>query len=251
MKIIGADGIFLLLVLLLDRGGLVQVASSALLMPTMPQQQQQQPHPLEDATSWNLHVQRRQLKSSGDDDDGYNESAYGDYSDNSSEDTPYTIEHKKPKKHIPFAGGDTTHGMMIDAGSQGTRLHIFEWEKRFLLDKEDLLAVSQGKKLSIPTSSSRWTDKYTPGIDVFAYHKSPKKVKHALKKYLGPLIDFAKEALKEKKDQWHTYPLFLKATGGMRTLPKKERVRLITAIRELFMTMTISIHLPFRTNRLE
>ena len=121
------------------------------------------------------------------------------------------------------------------SGSQGTRLHIYEWDKRFLLDQDDLLEVTEGKALSIPTSNSRWTDKYLPGLDVFAYHKHPKKLRKALGKYLGPLLDFAKEVLKEKEDQWHTYPIFLKATGGMRTLPKIERVRLMETIRDLFL----------------
>lgn len=218
-------------------------------------------HPLEDAKSWDLHV-RRVLQAATD--DGGNKEVQED------EETPYTIIHKKRKKHVPFAGGDTTHGMMIDAGSvskymysmlytheygcrtsplliahitrcfasqqtqQGTRLHIYEWDKRFLLDEDDLLDVAHGEKLSIPTSNSRWTDKYTPGLDVFAYHKNPAKQKKALKKYLGPLLEFAKEILKDKEDQWHTYPIYLKATGGMRTLPAAERVRLIDAIRSLF-----------------
>jgi Golgi nucleoside diphosphatase len=119
------------------------------------------------------------------------------------------------------------------SGSQGTRLHIYEWDKRFLLDQDDLLEVTKGQKLSIPTSNSRWTDKYLPGLDVFAYHKNPEKLKKSLAKYLGPLIDFAKEVLKEKEDQFHEYPIFLKATGGMRTLPKTDRVRVIDTIREL------------------
>jgi Golgi nucleoside diphosphatase len=102
------------------------------------------------------------------------------------------------------------------------------------LDEEDLLDVAHGQKLSIPTSNARWTDKYTPGLDVFAYHKNPKKLKDSLKEYLGPLLEFAKTVLAEKEDQWSTYPIFLKATGGMRTLPKEDRVRLMNAIRELF-----------------
>ena len=36
---------------------------------------------------------------------------------------------------------------------------MYEWEKRILLDQNDLLDVAHGLKLSIPTSSSRWTDK--------------------------------------------------------------------------------------------
>jgi len=177
-------------------------------------------HPLEDDKSWDLH-QGRSLK-------------VVQKKKETEDDTPYIIVHKKPKKHIPFAGGDTTHGMMIDAGSQGTRLHIYEWDKRFLLDEDDLLAVSHGKKLSIPTSNSRWTDKYTPGLDVFTYHKNPDKFINALRDYLNPLLDFARNVLKEKESEWATYPIYLKATGGVRTLPQSERIRLIEAVRALF-----------------
>jgi Golgi nucleoside diphosphatase len=75
---------------------------------------------------------------------------------------------------------------------------------------------------------------------VFAYHKHPKTLRRALAKYLGPLLDFAKTILKEKEDQWHTYPIFLKATGGMRTVPKEERVRLMEVIRDLFLDETFN-----------
>jgi len=195
-------------------------------------------HPLEDRKSWDLHVER---------------SLTGDVRRMLSDPTlpikddvmgldavPYTIKHKKPKKHIPFAGGDTIHGMMIDAGSQGSRLHIYEWEKRFLLDQDDLLGVAHGLKLSIPTSSSRWTDKYTPGLDVFAYHKDPEKLKKAIAGYLGPLLDFARKILKDKEDQWSKYPIYLKATGGLRTLSQPDRLRLVKAVRELFHDKTFN-----------
>ena len=200
-------------------------------------------HALEDKTSWDLFKRRQGLKTDGISVDGphrqlkkqKNDTAPAiDHDKPTDEDTPYTIQHKKPKKHIPYAGGDTTHGLMIDAGSQGTRLHIYEWEKRFLLDQEDLLHVAQGMKLSIPTSDSRWTDKYTPGLDVFAFdHGDKKRQKKALQEYLGALIDFAKEVLKDKQEYWSTYPIFLKATGGMTTLPLKEREQVIDMVREL------------------
>lgn len=209
-------------------------------------------HPLEDHQSWDLHVSRqliavgeatiegdinlRRLVEETTDASPPKDEASAENAENS--DMPYTIKHKKPKKHIPFAGGDKTHGMMIDAGSQGTRLHIYEWDKRFLLDEDDLLQVSHGKKLSYPTSNNRWTDKYTPGLDVFGYHKNPEKLEKAVGEYLGALLDFAKEVLKDKEDEWHTYPIYLKATGGLRTLAQPERVRLMDCVRNLFNNET-------------
>jgi Golgi nucleoside diphosphatase len=207
-------------------------------------------HPLEDKKSWNHHVSRQLKLVAGSDtisEVDHDDSAAATPPAPTPDDdlTPYTIKHKKPKQHIPFAGGDTTHGMMIDAGSQGTRLHIYEWDKRFLLDEDDLLRVSHGKKLSFPTSTSRWTDKYTPGLDVFGYHTNPVKLEKAVGEYLGALLEFAKEVLKEKEDEWHKYPIYLKATGGVRTLPQSERVRIMKCVRDLFNNKTYN---PFDFN---
>jgi hypothetical protein len=69
-------------------------------------------HPLEDAQSWRLH-QRRSLE----EEDPNDSEAEQDNEEEEDVETPYKIMHKKLKNHIPFAGGDTTHGMIIDAGS--------------------------------------------------------------------------------------------------------------------------------------
>jgi hypothetical protein len=61
-------------------------------------------HPAENIKSFRLHEERHHRKLST-----YVTVKEGD------ENTPYTIKHKQLKNHIPFAGGDTTHGMMIDA----------------------------------------------------------------------------------------------------------------------------------------
>jgi len=226
-------------------------------------------HPLEDPTSWDLHMGRRKAQQQQqqantsssspprrflqkataatasisasastvgitfDADDRENDD---DDNDDHAWKLPFKVEHKKPKNHIPFAGGDTTHGIMIDAGSQGTRLHIYEWEKRFLLDEDDLVEQSEGKLLSYPTSNNRWTDKYTPGLDAFGVNlvDNPDQLEEAVGNYLGALLDFAKEVLRDKKDEWHTYPIYLKATGGLRTLPQPQRIQLLDCVRKLF-----------------
>jgi hypothetical protein len=82
-------------------------------------------HPLEDHESWDLHVSRQLIAVGEATIEGdINLRRLVETTDASppkdEADTPYTIKHKKPKKHIPFAGGDTTHGMMIDAGSVST-----------------------------------------------------------------------------------------------------------------------------------
>ncbi len=94
---------------------------------------------------------------------------------------------------------------------------------------------SKGKLLSYPTSNNRWTDKYTPGLDKFAqFNDNPDRLEETVGKYLGSLLDFAKEVLRDKEDEWHTYPIYLKATGGLRTLPQPDRVALMRMVRKLF-----------------
>ena len=94
-------------------------------------------------------------------------------------------------------------------------------------------------KLSYPTSNSRWTDKYEPGLDVFSdSHTNPEDLERAVGEYLGRLLDFAKKILKDKKEEWHNYPIYLKATGGLRTLSQPERVRLMGCVRRLFHNKT-------------
>lgn len=108
-----------------------------------------QMHPLEDPTSWDLHMGRRKAQQQADTssnspprrflqkataatasisasastvgitfdaDDRENDDDDNDNDDHAWK-LPFKVEHKKPKNHIPFAGGDTTHGIMIDAGS--------------------------------------------------------------------------------------------------------------------------------------
>lgn len=90
-------------------------------------------HPMEDIRSWRLHLERRTeqqaFQSSMQSNSRRRLATYvkveqvdGDVDGDGDGDgrTPYTVLHKKLKPHLPFAGGDTTHGMMIDAGSQGT-----------------------------------------------------------------------------------------------------------------------------------
>lgn len=61
----------------------------------------------------------------------------------------------------------TQHGMMIDAGSQGTRMHVYEFKSRILYTKHDIEQVISGLKLSFPTTDTRWTNRLKPGVSVY------------------------------------------------------------------------------------
>jgi hypothetical protein len=214
-----------------------------------------QKHPLEAKQSWNLFMEREQKQneqqnrrnlkkktkqrkkkkkhSTTDDDDEVTSFRRPQYNDD------IEVIHKEHNHKIPIADGTSMHGMMIDAGSQGTRIHIYEFDIRLLLDREEILGAANGQMLSFPTTNTRWTDKYTPGLDVFGQYQGD-DLKFHVANYLRPLVGFAKQVLKEKQDDWSKFPIYLKATGGLRTLPTPDRVRLMNCVRELFHNTTFN-----------
>lgn len=137
----------------------------------------------------------------------------------------------------PGINRETVHGLMIDAGSTGSRMHVYEWEPRILETDADVADAVAGTKLSFPGTDSRWTDRLQPGIASFA--KLPDdKLKEAVADYLRPLIDFAKAILHEKQQNFEEFPIFFRATAGMRILAPRDRSRVMTAVRELFSNKT-------------
>jgi GDA1/CD39 (nucleoside phosphatase) family len=113
---------------------------------------------------------------------------------------------------------DTVHGLMIDAGSQGSRMHIYEWEPRILRNEQDVQDAVAGNKLSFPGTDTRWTERLRPGLATFASIKDDDKLQRAVADYLAPLLNFATTVLHTKRASFHEYPIFLRATAGMRIL---------------------------------
>jgi hypothetical protein len=141
---------------------------------------------------------------------------------------------------VPRPEKTTQHAMMIDAGSQGTRLHVYEFEARILSRRKHVDDAVKGQRLSFPTTDTRWTSRLHPGLDYFAYIMDDERMKQEVRGYLEPVMDFAMETLSEKKDDWHLYPIYLKATGGVRELPVPFRLRLMEVVRELFYDSTFN-----------
>jgi Golgi nucleoside diphosphatase len=137
----------------------------------------------------------------------------------------------------PGVGQSTVHGLMIDAGSTGSRMHVYEWEPRILENEEDIQLAVSGEKLSFPGTETRWTERLRPGLASFG--KLPDgELELAVADYLKPLLDFAKTVLHAKEDYFGEFPIFLRATAGMRILNPTDRGRVIHAVRELFSNNT-------------
>jgi Golgi nucleoside diphosphatase len=137
----------------------------------------------------------------------------------------------------PGVGQSTVHGLMIDAGSTGSRMHVYEWEPRILENEEDIQLAVSGQKLSFPGTETRWTERLRPGLASFG--KLPDgELELAVADYLKPLLDFAKTVLHAKEDSFGEFPIFLRATAGMRILNPTDRGRVIHAVRDLFSNHT-------------
>jgi Golgi nucleoside diphosphatase len=137
----------------------------------------------------------------------------------------------------PGVGPSTVHGLMIDAGSTGSRMHVYQWEPRILENEEDIQLAVSGEKLSFPGTETRWTERLHPGLSTFG--KLPDgELELAVADYLKPLLDFAETVLHAKEDSFGEFPIFLRATAGMRILNPTDRGRVVHAVRELFSNKT-------------
>lgn len=112
----------------------------------------------------------------------------------------------------------TTRGLVIDAGSGGSRLHIFNWAPRVF--------DSLPPPISFPTTEELWTARMSPGIATLVGLE-------AVSAHLAPLIDFARSSLVGFEDDFDDIPIFFKATGGMRELPPAEREKIMVFVRIL------------------
>lgn len=105
--------------------------------------------------------------------------------------------------------------IVIDAGSTGSRLHVYTWKP----DSSEHLPAN----LSTPVEETQDTYSVKPGIGSDGGLDALQK-----------LLDYAQQntTLKDMKDLWPDIPIFLKATAGMRILPRAKRESIMTQVRD-------------------
>ncbi|KAL7568982.1 hypothetical protein ACA910_021274 [Epithemia clementina (nom. ined.)] len=192
------------------------------------------------------------------------------------------LEHEALLKSVyanPGIAQQTVHGLMIDAGSTGSRLHVYEWEPRVLTTPEDIQAAVSGALLSFPGTESRWTDRLRPGLAEFAAILHPDETEddsddsdeddddsdddeisntttttsshsrrtddeinaqldEAITKYMQPLLEFAQSVLHSKRHDFASFPIYLRATAGMRILNAADRARVMASVRRVLRQNT-------------
>eukprot|EP00929_Paragymnodinium_shiwhaense_P001322 TRINITY_DN101547_c0_g1_i1.p1 TRINITY_DN101547_c0_g1~~TRINITY_DN101547_c0_g1_i1.p1 ORF type:complete len:464 (-),score=49.94 TRINITY_DN101547_c0_g1_i1:804-2195(-) len=104
-------------------------------------------------------------------------------------------------------------GLIIDAGSSGSRIHIFAWDPL-------PCNSSQPPALVVPTFLG--SQSVNPGVTSI----------DSLSESLEVLQQYAMEVLEEERDSWHRYPVYLLATAGLRRQGPEHRDKIMLALRE-------------------
>lgn len=128
-----------------------------------------------------------------------------------------------------MAKGHWRYGVILDAGSSGTRIHIYRWLKNSVALNQG--ATFQTHVLPELETHDRWTKKIHPGVSTFG--ETPKSIGPD---HLAPLLE---HALKEIPSYAVAEtPLFLFGTAGMRLLPEVQRRNLLNEICKYVQTKT-------------
>ncbi|XP_077095488.1 ectonucleoside triphosphate diphosphohydrolase 6 isoform X4 [Siphateles boraxobius] len=122
----------------------------------------------------------------------------------------YRMDTRKHPTSSLVVSENFQYGIMFDAGSTGTRIHIFKFQME-----------PNAPKLAHETFRA-----IKPGLS--AYADDPEKSKEGL---LG-LLKVAKDTVPETL--WSSSPLMLRATAGLRLLPGEKATILLDKVREVF-----------------
>ncbi|KAI0622843.1 nucleoside diphosphatase protein [Pyrenophora tritici-repentis] len=110
--------------------------------------------------------------------------------------------------------GKWRYGVVLDAGSSGTRVHIYRWLNNNTARQK--ASDTQLHSLPVIETYKEWTKKIHPGISTFGEHPHDVGSEH-LDKLLSHALKYV--PLEEVPNT----PLFLLATAGMRILPERQR----------------------------
>lgn len=122
-------------------------------------------------------------------------------------------------------GSKLSYGVIIDAGSSGSRVFICYWPPH-TGSKSELLNIKQ----MIDVDGNPVRKKIKPGIS--SYADSPSNASESLR----TLLNFAANHVPHKKHA--ETPLYILATAGMRVLPKRKREAILQDLRRKIPLMT-------------
>uniref|UniRef100_A0A8D3DBE0 nucleoside diphosphate phosphatase n=1 Tax=Scophthalmus maximus TaxID=52904 RepID=A0A8D3DBE0_SCOMX len=106
------------------------------------------------------------------------------------------------------------YGIMFDAGSTGTRIHIYKFIQK------------DPGKIELPVLDNELYHAVKPGLS--AYKDNVEEGGNTVRQ----LLKIAKKTVPE--DEWKRTPVVLKATAGLRLLPEDKASALLKEVREVF-----------------
>lgn len=112
-------------------------------------------------------------------------------------------------------------GIVIDAGSSGSRLQIYSWKdsRSVKIEKGSDIAYTLPKVEKGTRQGDDWVKKVEPGISSFSSNPE------GIAEYLRPLLDHAMSNIPPSLHR--ETPLFLLATAGMRLLTPEEQAEVL------------------------
>ncbi|KAJ2698358.1 Golgi apyrase [Coemansia sp. IMI 209128] len=121
-------------------------------------------------------------------------------------------------------GEGRKYGVVIDAGSSGSRAMIYAWDDPALQQRASNASSDSGERMqrlpAIERAGAQWTFKTSPGISSFGDHPQRVGAEH-----IRPLLDFARQHI--PRQQIPSTPVYLLATAGMRLLPPLQQSRVL------------------------
>lgn len=135
----------------------------------------------------------------------------------------------------PALGSRPNYAVIIDAGSTGSRIHIYQWRARGSTGMPWVAATPFPK----PAGAKGWVKRVTPGLS--AFRNRPGSAAESLR----PLIEFAKEKLRYDPETMKRTRIYLMATAGMRRLSEDVRGEIMENVKK-FLEKT-----PFKHIRSE
>ncbi|AGO11779.1 AaceriADR006Wp [[Ashbya] aceris (nom. inval.)] len=110
------------------------------------------------------------------------------------------------------------YGVVIDAGSSGSRVYVYKWIDPTFLSKE---TSDESVLHSVPEIRTQkdWTKRIEPGLSSFS-----KKPERAYKKHIKILLEHAEHIIPEHKHR--ETPVFIQSTAGMRLLSDRDQKRI-------------------------
>uniref|UniRef100_A0A7N8X708 nucleoside diphosphate phosphatase n=1 Tax=Mastacembelus armatus TaxID=205130 RepID=A0A7N8X708_9TELE len=123
-----------------------------------------------------------------------------------------SIQQAAPEASSPDNMMRVFYGIMFDAGSTGTRIHIYKF--------------IQKDPVELPVLVNEMYHAVKPGLS--AYKDNPEEGGNTIRQ----LLKIAKKTVPE--ENWRMTPVVLKATAGLRLLPEDKANALLKEVREVF-----------------